>query len=366
MSLTLEIDPQRAELSLGEWLTGRLEGATEVEVSNVAVGGESGLSCEAVFFDASWVADGGKRSESLIARVAPPGGGGLFPSYDLEAEALVMGSLAEHTDVPAPRVLFMEADASVLGGAFVVMERIAGDVPADDPPYSQEGWVLELSEAEQRSLVENAVTTVAGVASADWKALGLDGLDRIGLEAHLDHFDLLYTDGARGRSHAICEAGLAWLRENAPADEPLALHWGDARIGNMIFAADQSVAGALDWELAGICSPEADLAYFLFALRLWSEGFGAPSPPGFLAREEIIARFEELSGHEVQNLDYYERFAGVFCAVMVMRGGYLMMDAGLIPADSPMPHTNPASVLLANDLGLPAPSGEVVDWAGKG
>ena len=364
MSLTLEIDPQRAGPSLGEWLTKRLEGATDVDVANVEVGGESGLSCEAVFFDASWVENGEKRTESLIARVAPPGGG-LFPSYDLESEALVMGALATGSDVPTPNVLFTESDASVLGGPFVVMERIAGKVPADDPPYSTKGWVIELSEDEQRTLLDNAVATVAAVARADWKTLGLEGLARVGLDQQLSHFELLYTDAARGREHSIPEAGLEWLRANAPADEQLALHWGDARIGNMIFADDQSVAGALDWELAGLCSPDADIAYFLFALRLWSDGFGAPSPPGFPGRDRIIARYEELSGHAVEHLDYYERFAGVFCAVMVMRGGYLMIDAGLIPPDSPMPHTNPASVLLAADLGLPPPTGEVVDWAGK-
>lgn len=365
MAFTNRIEPERAQTALTEWLSGALPDARDIVVSGVEVPATSGLSCETVLFEAGWSQNGTAHREALVARVAPVGHTGLFPSYDLEREALVMRALSEHTDVPAPRILFTETDESVLGGPFVVMGRIEGRVPSDDPPYTMQGWVLELSREEQRRMIDSAVATVAAVARVDAIALGLEKLGRVGLGAQIDYFQLLYDDGNRGNSHAIPEAALAWLRHNAPEDEPLSLCWGDARIGNMMFGADLSVAGALDWEVASLGSPEADLGYFLFALRLWSEGFGAPSPPGFPSREEIVARFEELSGHTVKHLDYYERHGAVFAAVMIMRGGYHMIEAGLLPADSSMPVTNPGSVLLADYLGLPAPTGEVTDWAGK-
>jgi len=47
-----------------------------------------------------------------------------------------------------------------------------------------------------------------------------------------------------------------------------------------------------------------------------------------------------------------------------MRGANLMIETGLLPAESPMPASNPASVLLAEYLGLPAPGDEIVGWAG--
>src|SRR5262245_35826908 len=246
MALGKKIDPQDARRSLTEWLGGQLGDGANPEVSEVEVPtGTGGLSCDAVMFNASWTEDGSERKESLVARVAPPGGGGLFPSYDLESEALIMRGLSERSDVPAPRVLFSETDASVLGGPFLVMERLEGKVPADDPPYTTEGWVLDLSTDQQRTMIESAVETVAAVARADWKGLGLDALPRVGLDQQLAYWQQLYEDGSRGRTHEIPEAALAWLRDNAPEDEPLALSWGDARIGNMLFGDDGSVAGAL-------------------------------------------------------------------------------------------------------------------------
>lgn len=363
MSLTNLIDPAEAQRVLSAWMQRR---ATDVEITNVSVPSASGLSSDAVLFDATWTQDGRTHRERLVARVAPTGEGTLFPSYDLEAEALIMRGLADHTDVPAPRIVFQEMDSGVLGGPFVVMERIDGRVPADDPPYSTSGWVLDdLNDDERRRMIEDAVDTIARLANVDWRALGLAALPRVGVPAQIDYFQHLYDVSHRGRTHEIPETGLAFLREHLPGAEPLALSWGDARLGNMLFNGDGTVAGALDWEVAHIGSPEADIAYFLFSLELWSAGFGAPSPPGFLTRDEVIARFERQSGHRLRHLHYYEVFGAVFAAVMVMRGGYLMMDKGMLPPDSNMPLNNPASTLLAGLLGLAAPTGASEDWAGK-
>ena len=52
--------------------------------------------------------------------------------------------------------------------------------------------------------------------------------------------------------------------QTRPATEPPAsLCWGDARIGNMLFHDDRSVASVLDWEMATIGPAEMDLAWYL-------------------------------------------------------------------------------------------------------
>ena len=38
--------------------------------------------------------------------------------------------------------MFTERGETVLGGPFLVMGRIEGRVPSDDPPYTTQGWVL--------------------------------------------------------------------------------------------------------------------------------------------------------------------------------------------------------------------------------
>jgi aminoglycoside phosphotransferase (APT) family kinase protein len=352
VALTNRLDPATAGPALQRWLADHLDG--EVVVADVVVPRSNGMSCETALFTA--------QQRRFVVRVAPADGVGLFPAYRLQDEAAVMRAL-EHTAVPTPRVVAVEADPAVLGGRFLVMEHIEGRVPPDDPPYSLDGWVLELSPEHQGRLVDNAIATIVEVSRADWSALGLR-LPRVGVAAQVDHLDHLHATGHRGTPHPTIAAGLEYLRANAPTGEALALCWGDARIGNMLFADDLSVTGALDWELASIGSRELDVAYFLYALRLWSEGFGAPSPPGFPGRTAILARFEELSGLPMRHLHYYECLAAVFGALAMMRAGHLMIDAGLVPPDSMIWLTNPPSVMLAGYLGLPAPTGEVTGWAG--
>jgi aminoglycoside phosphotransferase (APT) family kinase protein len=347
VALANRIDPDAARAALERRL-----GAA---VRDVSVPTASGLSCETVLFTAD--------DRHFVARVAPTEGTGLFPAYWLDDEARIMRALAEHTSVPAPRVVDVENDPDVLGGSFLVMERIAGRVPSDDPPYSMAGWVLDLPAAQQHRLVENAIATIVDVSRVDWAALDLR-LRRVGLAEQVAYLDHLYESGNRGLAHPTIEAGLAHLHRDPPSGEPLALSWGDARIGNMIFADNCTVAGALDWELASAGSRELDIAYFLYALRLWSEGFGAPSPPGFPSRAHILERFEQLSGHPLRHLHYYERYAAVFGAIAMLRAGHLMMEAGILPADSLVWLSNPPSAMLAECLGLPAPTEPVTGWAG--
>lgn len=345
MALANRIDPATAAANLGRWLGAPV---TDVEIPR-----SSGMSCETVLFRSD-----GRR---YVARVAPEDGVGLFPTYRLEDEAAVMRALAD-TPVPAPRIVAVETDRAVLGGRFLVMEHVGGRVPPDDPPYSTAGWVLDLTPAEQTRLVDDAIATIVDVSRADTSGLRLP---QVGVMARVEHLDHLHETGHRGTPHPTIAAGLDYLRANAPTDEELVLSWGDARIGNMLFDDDMDVVGALDWELASINSRELDVAYFLYALRLWSEGFGAPSPAGFPDRTGVLARFEELSGVPMQYLDYYERLAAVFGAIAMLRAGHLMIDAGLVPAESTVWLTNPPSVLLAGYLDLPVPTGESVSWVGN-
>ena len=144
----------------------------------------------------------------------------------------------------------------------------------------------------------------------------------------------------------------------------MVLNWGDTRIGNILFAEDLSAAGVLDWEMACIASRDQDLAYLLFNFEFFTGGLGAPSPPGFPSEAEIVACYRELSGYTPQHLDYYKATSALMAAVILMRVGYVMIAGELLPPDSPMPHNNPASQVMARYMGLPAPTGSLTDWTG--
>lgn len=373
MAIRNIIDPEAAGARLERWLDARLGGGAGVTVTNVAVPQSSGLSCETVLFDARWQQRSQTQERRLVARVAPDPASTqmtLFPTYDLELEATIMRGLRQHTRVLVPQVVFTESDPAVLGGPFLVMDRIEGRVPPDDPPYTMEGWVLDLDPADQRKLVDGAIDVLVALHEADWRELGLQRLDRsergsLAISQYIGTIRHLYDTGAGDRPHPTIEAGFAWVAAHRPSSEgPAVLNWGDTRIGNLMYGEGLEVVGVLDWEMACLASREQDLAYLLFGLDFIAAGLGLPSPPGFPTEEEIVARYVAGSGHTVADLDYYKALSSLMAAVMLMRIGYVMIEGGLMPADSPFPHNNPASQTMTRYMDLPAPSGDLADWTG--
>lgn len=224
-------------------------------------------------------------------------------------------------------------------------------------------WVTELPEAEQATLADNALRALADLHALDVGALGLADVghgDRSlrGLDRLIDHWST-FADWAIVGANPTLTAALQWVKDQRPADlGPEVLCWGDARIGNMIVADDLSIGAIIDWEMVATGPRELDLGWWLFLLAHHTAGVGAALPPGFPAREAEIARYEELSGHTVRNLPYFEVLGGVRMAILVARAATMMQTAGLIPADSAMAVVNPATALLAGLLGLPAPTGD--------
>lgn len=361
MALINKLDPETVGRRLSEWLPTALPGATGVAVSDVHIPQSTGMSSESVLLEAEWTQDGERTRRGLVARVAPEGGG-LFREYDLGREALVMSALAENTQVAAPRVVAHDTTGEVLGAPFLLMERAYGEVPADDPPFTMAGWVLDLPAERRRVLADSAVATLAGIATADWRALGLESLGRGGagtpLEQELRWWEDFYHWTRGDKIHGTIESGWKWLHEHRPAEEsPPVIVWGDARFGNLMFGPDQSVTGVFDWEMASLAPPEVDLGFFLFTIRVYTDGLGVPRPEGFPDDTEIVALYEQLSGIEVRDLDFYLAFAGVRTATLLMRVGLQLIELGAIPPDAPLPFANPASAALAALLGLEAPGG---------
>ena len=371
MALSNTRDPQESARQLQDWLAGRLDGATDVRVTDVQTPRASGLSNETLLFTASWNEGGEAKGGEYVARVAPQGPA-VFPRYDLVTEQRVMQALAQHTSVPVPVTPWVETDVRVLGSQFLVMERLQGRVAADDPPFTTGGWVLEELDPGQRAqMCDNVLVAIAGVHQADWRSLGLESLDRQELgETALDQVlaDWRATDewAREGDGNPTVEAAWEWLEEQRPDDEgPPVLVWGDARIGNVLVGDDLSVVGVLDWEMVSLGPPELDLAWSSFLLRHHTDGVGAPWPEGFPDNDAVSARYEELTGHRVQNLDYYEVLAGVRLSILMHRAGNLMVLAGLLPPDAPMKVNNPATQELAKLIGAPAPSGAAQSFIGN-
>jgi len=369
MALKNIIDTEVAAKRLADWLASKQPDAQGITVTDVHVPGAGGLSNETVLFTANWRDAEGEQSQGMVARVQPDGPG-VFPDYDLRKEAAVISALAEHSPVPVPRVYFFEDDPSLFGAPFLVMQRIDGRIPADDPPFTAAGWVLDLTPDQRRRMWHNSIDVLAQIHSVDWRAIGLDFLDtpenHSGLDAGLAQWRRTFEWAAEGEPNPTIEAALRWLDEHRPDhDEPKVLNWGDARVGNMIFNDDLAPAGVLDWEMLVLASREQELGWWLFLMRHHTEGVDRPLPAGILDRGQTIDYYEQTTGHKLHDLDYYEVLAGTRLAILMVRAAHMMIGAGLLPPDSPMAQSNPASQLVARLLDLPAPTGTTTSFIGN-
>lgn len=338
-------DPEQTADRLRTWLAPKLLGITNLVVSDVVQAGAHPISTETLTFRADWTRGAVTGGATYVVKVAPQGAG-VFPRYDLATEQWVMQALSAHSAAPVPAAPWVEPDAAVLGAPFLVMEHLPGRAAGDNPPYTASGWVLDLAPGQRARLYDNGLVALAQVHATAPHALGLDFLDRPELGASpLDQQLTVWREcyAEAGSVHPVVEAAFEWIEANRPGEEPTVLNWGSARLGNLLFARDLSVAGVLDWKMVALGSPEADLGWWLFVQRHHTEGLGLPLPSGFPGHAATVARYQQLTGHQVRYLDFYEAFGALRLAILMQR-------AGLAPA-------NPASRLLAQFVGAPAPTG---------
>jgi aminoglycoside phosphotransferase (APT) family kinase protein len=345
---------------LAAWLDAHVEGASDVRVGNLEAPPTNGFSSETILFDASWdQPDAVVTEHRLVARIAPTGYT-VFLDPDFVGQCRVMRTVAEQTDVPMPSVLGIEEDATLLGAPFAVMRCIDGQIPTDNPPYASGGWLMDAPPEDQERLWWSGLEAMAKVHATDWKSLGLGFLDdtrrgSTGLDQQLSYYRDFYTWAAEGRQIPVATATLEWLESNRPSeDAPTALLWGDSRIGNMIFD-DFSCVAVLDWEMTCLGQPEMDLGWWLYFDRQFTETINLERPAGFPSREDTIARYGKLLGRDMENVDYYEVFAGFRFALVLARLGGLLKDSDILPIDSDFETNNLATQLLATMLDLPAP-----------
>lgn len=349
--------PEKRDLELTQkqlcaWLAGKFPDARNLAVAVHAGPSSSGFSSDTVFFDADWADGTGPRHEPLVARFKPKGKT-VFPTYDVGLQYRVMKTLWD-TDVPVPRMRWYEPDDGPLGVPFYVMDRLEGRVPADNPPFHMTGWVAELSPKQRERMWWNGLEAMARVHRLDWRALGSDFFAEpqrgaTPLERQLHYYDFL-TWGFNSTRHPVFDAAQRWLRTHQPAQQPVAICWGDARLGNQIFNDQLDVVAVIDWEMVCLGDPVQDLAWFMAIDRYLYEGYSIERLPGFPDPARTIARWEELVGRQARYLEYYEVLGLYKFALVVGRIDHQMKYYEIFPPDGNMDVDNWAYKTLARLL----------------
>jgi len=340
-------DVAQLRTRLQGWLATRLPAGADPVVGELAATSANGMSSETLLFAASWTADGRRSEHELVARLAPDAGDvPVFPSYDMARQFEVLRVVAGRTPVPVPGVRWLETDPAPLGAAFFVMDRVEGLVPPDVMPYTFGGnWLADATDEQRGRLTTSTLQVLADLHAlpADDPQLAFLASDDAGetpLRRHVAHtrawYDWVAADGV---GSPLIERGFAWLEQHWPAQEPPAvLLWGDARIGNVMYD-DFTPAAVLDWEMAGVGPRDLDVAWLLYAHRVFQDiaaGLaGLPGLPDFLQPDAVAARYEALTGHALPLLDFALVYSCLQYGIVFLRTGQRSVRFGEreMPAD---------------------------------
>jgi aminoglycoside phosphotransferase (APT) family kinase protein len=310
----LVLDPLR------EFLDGQGLGAGELRASPVGEGHSN----------VTYLIERADGSEYVLRRPPRPP---LPPSaHDMLREARLLGALRD-TPARVPDVLAVGTDEAIIGAPFYVMERVAGEPIVFSVPE------LLDTPAERARIARELIDALVEIHGVDWRAAGLEDFGKPTgyLQRQLRRFGGLWEIN-KTRELPVVERVARWLGENVPESGPATIVHGDYRLGNTMFAsgAPARLEAVLDWEMATIGDPLADLGYLCM---MWSEPGDPPGglrealgrvtrSEGFPTRAELIARYEERSGRSMRELRWYVTLA-VWKSVVFMEGNYKRAQAGM-------------------------------------
>jgi aminoglycoside phosphotransferase (APT) family kinase protein len=325
-------DTSKLPQVMSRWLAPMLPGGAAPEVTVESGVDANGMSSETIILTARWTQDGKPAEQRFVTRVAPTAQDiPVFPSYRLDHQFDVIRLVAELTDVPVPRVRWLEPTGDVLGAPFFLMDFVEGVVPPDVMPYTFGGnWFFDASPESQRLLQDSTIEVLAKLHAIPdpTSTFGFlsDGSETA-LERHFawvrSWYDFAVPD--IGRS-LLLERTFDWLQANWPAEvaatEPVLL-WGDARVGNVLYSDFRPVA-VLDWEMTALGPRELDVAWLIFAHMVFQElaGLaGLPGLPDVLREDDVRATYRRLTGVELGDLHWFYAYSGVMWACVFMRTG---------------------------------------------
>ncbi|WP_037609211.1 phosphotransferase family protein [Streptacidiphilus rugosus] len=246
----------------------------------------------------------------------PPLGHVLATAHDMGREHRVIAALAG-TAVPVPRVHLLCADDEVLGAPFYLMDEVAGTV------YRTAEDAAGLGPERARALSFRLIDVLAELHAVDPADVGLADFGRP--EGYLERQVSRWhrqAEGSRSREIPGLDELQQRLSEGVPASQRATIVHGDYRLDNTIAADDDSIAAVLDWEMATLGDPLADLGlmkvYWDIAGRMPGNPVaGAVSPElGFPAMAELVDRYAATTGLDVTPLPWYTAFAQYKLAVI--------------------------------------------------
>ncbi|SCG34661.1 phosphotransferase family protein [Micromonospora inositola] len=275
---------------------------------------------------------GGKSNLTYLVRAGgremvlrrPPLGHVLATAHDMAREHRVISALAP-TDVPVPEALLLCADDEVIGAPFYLMEKVDGEV------YRTRAQTDPLTAGQRRDLAMAMMDTLAALHMVEPAAVGLADFGRP--EGYLGR-QVRRWAGQLDRSRSRELPGIDELRDALADTVPEGANagrivHGDYRLDNLLAKVDPvTVRAVLDWEMATLGDPLADLGLLLTYWSVLGDSELAEGNPvadgigpraGFPTGAELIDRYAGRSDVDVGPLHWHVAL-GCFKLAVICEG----------------------------------------------
>ncbi len=286
----------------------------------------------------------------------PPRGDLPSSAFDVLREHRIMRALGRGSAVPVPKMYGACADPDVIGAPFFVMEYVDGTILRDEIPAGTAEGLLGKT-------TDRLIDTLVAIHHTDVSAVGLDALGpgdgyiRRQLRRMQDQWDQ-----TRSRAIPAIDVVGAWLGANIPDSATTTLVHGDYKLDNLVLdlPRTESVRAVIDWEMATLGDPLADLGWLLYFWREPGEEefpipvCGVTDRAGFPRRRDIAERYARSSGINVDNMTWYTAFAGWKISI-IMELSYQRFLGGVVD--------HPSFAKLGR--GVPAMARRALEFSGQ-
>ncbi|MFI9777585.1 phosphotransferase family protein [Streptomyces sp. NPDC051956] len=258
----------------------------------------------------------------------PPLGVLTPTAHDMDREYRVVAALGG-TGVPVARAVLSCTDPEVIGAPFCVVDFVDGTVLRDGTE------AIALPPAEARRAADALVDALVELHAVDAAAAGLGDFGRP--EGYLERQVRRWRgqwDKVVTRELPDLDALHDRLAHSLPASgAPTVVH-GDYRLDNTILAPGDPgrIAAIVDWEMATLGDPLADLGMLLMYWDPVCEPvLGArhvpTANPGFPTGRELAERYAESSGRDISSVAWYQAL-GCFKLAVIAEGIHARYLAG--------------------------------------
>ncbi len=261
---------------------------------------------------------------TCVIRIPPAGAPADRDSGIMREWRIIQG--LDGTDVPHTKAVAACEDTSVLGRSFYLMGYVDGWSPMDHRGTWPAPFDTDVE--ARKGLAYQLAEGIALLSKVDWKAQGLHDLGRPdGFHDRQVERWTRFFERIKGREIEGLDVATKWLQNHRPLDYIPGLMHGDYQFANVMFehGAPAKLAALVDWEMGTVGDPKLDLGWMLMN---WPEDTNAieDSAVGYVdlsgmpSRSQMVAHYAEVSGRQVDDLDYYLVLAKWKLAIVLEQG----------------------------------------------